>query len=184
MCILQIEFPMKEEKSQEALLAFSRAVVDIMQIIQRMIQHVRIRLNELHHLPQRLDRQHRLVPKGIDLQSAHKRHLLQPDLAVAVEGRFAVGAEGDHGEHGTVAQAPALLFGVDVAGFEDLLGEALEVVFVEIVPLGFELGVSGAAADEWACCRWPAVEIYGDEVTQLFAGALFDTSIPFQSIVG
>ena len=85
-----------------------------------MVQHIRIRLNELYHLPHRLHRHHTTVSNGIDLLSTDERYLLQLDLFGVVESH-SIRAKRNDGKHRAVTQTPALFLGVGVAGFEDLL---------------------------------------------------------------
>ena len=64
-----------------------------------------------------------------------------------------------------MAETPALLFRVCIAGFKDLLSETLETMFVQIVVCGLQLRVAGAVVDEWGICRGPAVEVDGCEMS-------------------
>ncbi len=73
----------------------SRRVVRIMQIIYRVIQNITLRFNELDHLPQRLHSQHLRLSERINLQSPHKRELLQLETGFPIWRSLSVGAEGN-----------------------------------------------------------------------------------------
>ena len=148
----------------------------IMQVIYRMIQDIALGFDELDILPQRLDGQHVRLAERIHLPPAHERELFELEVGFVVGRRLTVGAEGDDGEVGAVAEAPALLFGVGVARFEDLLCEALERVLVQVVPFVFELV---AAADEGTPGRGPGVGVERDEVAEFFQASL-GTYLPRQ----
>ena len=114
-----------------------------------MVQHIGIRLNELHQLPHRFDGHHTTVSESVNFLSTDERHLLQFDL-LSVVISHSVGAERNDGEHRAVTQAPTLFLGVGVASFKDLLSQTLETMFVQIVVLGFQSGIARATIDKWS----------------------------------
>ena len=54
--------------------------MNVIQIIQRMVQHIRLCLDKLYHLPLRLHSQHASLAEGINPLATNEGHLLQFDL--------------------------------------------------------------------------------------------------------
>ena len=80
----------------------------ILQIIHTVVQHIALALHPPDLLPHDPHRAHLRVAKGPRLRARHVRHLLQFHRFAFVGGGAAVAAEGEDGEVGAVAEAPAL----------------------------------------------------------------------------
>lgn len=80
----------------------------ILQIIHTVIQHIALALHPPDLLPQNPNRAHLLITERVDLRASHIRHLFQFHRLRFVVGCAAVAAEGEYGEVGAVAEAPAL----------------------------------------------------------------------------
>ena len=140
-----------------------------MHVVERMVQDIALRLDVLHEPPNRLHRQHRLLPKGIDLLPAHKRDLLQLQLVRAVaDPRLAVPTPAHDGQPRAVSQAVAVCARVFVAAFEDVLGDALQGVLVDLVERSEAAGLVG----DKTMARRPAADVESDEVGELLDGSL------------
>ena len=93
-----------------------------------MIQNIRFGLHKLYHPPNGPDGKHVCLPKRVHFQSSHKRDLLELGALVA---SLAITTPCHDRESGAIAQTVALSLGVRIAGLEDRLGDALELVLVD-----------------------------------------------------
>ena len=109
-------------------------------------------------------RQHRLLPKGIDLFPAYKRNLLELELVRAIaQPRLSIASPAYDGEPRTVPQTIPIRARILVAELENMLGEALQIVLVERVEV---IEPAGRVKDARAMACGPATNVESDKVTE------------------